>query len=255
MATTPIYVILPSGRSGDVLKLYAEADDAGSIANGAGGDTLAETFSGSGKYKAEVAESITGTHLAVIENSSGNLYANGWVEDLEDTTASQYVRLESEPNLKSDIANSVKTKIEEDGSTLDGVKDTLATLETEGIKKVGPDFDADTQKFELVIGDDYVAANSGNTDFEITFTDAGNEDNWTVKVGAYHERYDNFTGSGSIVESGGTYYLRVEWPKANLPDCPADDYLWQAKLINPAGEVRTKFEGVLELKRNAIPSS
>lgn len=89
MATTPIIVTLPAGRSGDKLELYPV--EGTSIANGAGGDTLTALFAGSRLYLANVTEAITGDHQAVVKSSAGNVVGGGFVHNLTDDTTRQYV--------------------------------------------------------------------------------------------------------------------------------------------------------------------
>lgn len=108
-------------------------------------------------------------------------------------------------------------------------------------------FDLVTKRFDLIQGDDYVAANDGNVDFNIGFT--GDPSGWSVQVVAWAKHRGTFYGSGSLVASGAEQKLRVEWPgSATEGKCPGSNYQWQAKTVSPTGLERTRVEGPLTLR-------
>jgi hypothetical protein len=78
MATIRIHAAELSGTAG--LSLFLRNQSTGVLLN-AGGDALTEDPAGSGRFTADVAETIEGIHYAIVKDGSGRSRRDGYLDD------------------------------------------------------------------------------------------------------------------------------------------------------------------------------
>lgn len=128
------------------------------------------------------------------------------------------------------------------GAGFDTADDSLANLAASVatsltgvtvVKQVGPGFDTETNRFELMEGDDYLYAQkpARHTDFTIDAPDTVLT-GWTVAVGYESSDGTKVAGNVSLIDAGGGQWtVRVEWTAAQI--AIPGHYRWGVRLSQP----------------------
>lgn len=234
MATIAIFAPELTGQTGLTLQIRTLAG----VAVNSPVDSLTESPSSSGRFTADVTESIPAaiTHAAVF-NSSGRAVREGWIASGETFVQDNYPSSGGGGSGSDPLENAVP------GSYAVGTAGYKIGLITAAAINSSAPVAADGTISEIIIGDDYKAANGRAFSWTIEpptgFVAGTSECSFGGKSsdGAY-----TWLVTGTITQSGSNWVLSFDLPGSATATCKPGfyDYSVEVKHTNEITKVRSR---------------
>lgn len=229
MATIAIQAAELSGETG--LTLYVR-NESGTLQN-TGGDALSESPSSSGRFTATVAETLSGIMYCYIEDADGNVVRDGYLANGETTIQPGY------PSSGGSGSDPLENAVP--GSYSAGTAGYKIGLITAAAIATSSPVATDGTISEIVIGDDYKAANGRAFTWTIT-PDSGfvlATSTCTFGGKSPDGKY-SWLVTGSITLSGSNWILSFDLPKTATASCVPGMYEWSVEVKDVSSNEVTK---------------
>lgn len=177
--------------------------------------------------------------IVFVLATATNLSVSGYA-DLDNPNEYGYSELGSLSDIQSAGLQSIEA----------GIAEILVKIQTGVISIVSP-VNQDGSLNPLVIGDDYLAANSRSIDLFIDPIDGVSAETVTCTFGGMAQHRGDWLVSGTVtavtIDGNPKWRLRFELDAADTIDCKPGCYAWSATVLSSAGKRITRITGEVAL--------
>ena len=237
MSTIAIQAGELSGQTGFTLYVYNESG----VLQNTGGDSLSESPSSSGRFVATVAETLSGTMYCIVKDGSGYSVRDGYIADGDTIVQPGYPS--SGGGAGSSISvDDIFSKAVPGSYAIGTAGYRIGLISSATVSSSSPVADDGTLT-EIVIGDDYKAANGRAFEWTITPDSGFSYGTSTCSFGGKSPdgKY-SWLVTGTITPSGSNWILSFDLSKTATADLGPGIYDWSVEVKDASSNEVTKVK-------------